>query len=106
MMLAQITPPAFILPPTPKIMDYPGLLSVAGVVVFASLMLFITTRYDPSGGALTISLIVVLAFVAVVAFCLLFNIPANDEVTPGVVGALVAAFGAVVAYWLGRGREK
>jgi hypothetical protein len=40
-----------------------------------------------------------------VAFSLLFNIPSDEEVTPGVVGGLVAAFGAVVAFWLGRSRE-
>ena len=92
------------LPPAPRLRDYPGALSVSIVVVFTAIALVIAKNFDPTGGALTISLMVVLAFIAVVAFCLLFNIPANDEVTPGVVGALVAAFGAVVAYWLSKGK--
>jgi hypothetical protein len=33
----------------------------------------------------------------------LFTIP-TDEITSGAIGGLVAAFGAVVAYWLSRGR--
>lgn len=102
MTLADLAVPSLSLPPTPRLFDYPGAVSVAFVVVFTAIALVISGRFDPTGGALTISLMVVLAFVAVVAFCLLFNIPANDEVTPGVVGALVAAFGAVVAFWLGR----
>jgi uncharacterized BrkB/YihY/UPF0761 family membrane protein len=86
-------------------MDYPGLTTAVGVVVLASILMAAIKHFDPTGGTLAISLIVVLTFVAVVAFSLLFNIPADDEVTPGVVGGLVAAFGAVVAYWLGRSRE-
>jgi hypothetical protein len=91
-----------VVPPMPRINDYPGVVSVAGVVIATAIALVIAKHFDPTGGQLTVSLMVVLAFVAVVAFCLLFNIPANDEVTPGVVGALVAAFGAVIAFWLGR----
>jgi hypothetical protein len=50
---------------------------------------------------LTISILIVVAFMGTVAFCLFFTVP-NDEVTPGVVGGLATGFGAVVAYWLGR----
>jgi hypothetical protein len=93
------------LPPPPKIMDFPSAISTGLIVLFVSIMLIVIKRYDPTGGTLAISLIVVLAFCAVVAFSLLFNIPSDDEVTPGVVGGLVAAFGAVVAYWLGRSKS-
>jgi hypothetical protein len=92
-------------PQIPKLLDYPGLFAAMGVVVFTSILLVVIKHYDQTGGTLTISLMVVLAFIAVVAFSLLFNIPSDDEVTPGVVGGLVAAFGAVVAFWLGRSRE-
>jgi uncharacterized membrane protein YjjB (DUF3815 family) len=47
---------------------------------------------------------VVLAFVSAVAFTMIFNIP-NDEITAAIAGGLVAAFGAVIAYWLGRPRS-
>ena len=91
------------LPPVPKILDYPSLASVVAVVAGTTVMLVVTKHFDPTGGPLAISLIVVLAMVAVVAFSMIYNIPADDEVTPAVVGGLVAAFGAVVTFWLGRG---
>jgi uncharacterized BrkB/YihY/UPF0761 family membrane protein len=47
---------------------------------------------------------VVLAFSGVVMFCLFFTVP-NDEITSGAIGGLVAAFGAVVAHWLGRPKD-
>lgn len=86
-------------PPTPKIMDYPALTGALFGVVFTAALLFVSGKYDPTGGALTISLLVTLSFVGVVSYCLLFTIP-SDEITPGVIGGLTAAFGAVVSYWL------
>jgi hypothetical protein len=94
------------LPPVPKINDYPALMGVGGAVIFTALLLVVAKWFDPTGGTLTISLMVVTAFFGVVAFSLFFNIPADDEVTPAVVGGLVAAFGAVVAFWLGRGNGR
>jgi hypothetical protein len=94
------------LPPVPKILDYPSLASVVAVVAGTTVMLIVTKHFDPTGGPLAISMIVVLSMVGVIAFSLLFNIPSDDEVTPAVVGGLVAAFGGVVAYWLGRGGQK
>jgi hypothetical protein len=101
MIFAQLPLPVI----PPKIMDYPGAAAAIGVVLCASIFLVVIKYYDSTGGTLAISLIIVLAFIAVVAFSLLYNIPVDDEVTPGVVGGLVAAFGAVVAYWLGRSKS-
>jgi hypothetical protein len=92
------------LPPSPKLFDYPGATSGAFLIVFTACLLFVAGRFDPTSGTLTISLLVVLAFIGTVIFCLFFAVP-TDEVTSAAVGGLVAAFGAVVAYWLGRGRE-
>jgi hypothetical protein len=94
------------LPAPPKLLDYPSLFSVVFVVLFTSILLVIAKRFDPTGGTLTIALIVVLAMVGVVAFSMVYNIPADDEVTPAVVGGLVAAFGAVVSFFLSNGRGK
>jgi hypothetical protein len=91
-------------PPTPKILDYPGLTIVAFGVVFTLALLAVAGKFDPSGGALTISLLVVLAFIAVAAVCLFFTIP-TDQATAAVIGGLTAAFGAVIAHWLGRPKE-
>lgn len=87
-------------PPVPKIFDYPAATSAVFIVVLASILL-LSARFDPSGGSLIISLMVVLAMIGVIAFSLFFTVP-NDEVTAAVVGGLTAAFGAVIAFWLGR----
>jgi uncharacterized BrkB/YihY/UPF0761 family membrane protein len=92
-------------PPVPKLFDYPGATGVSFLIFFTTIMLFIAGRYDPSGGVLALSLLVVLAFCGVVVFCLFFTVP-NDEITSSVVGGLTAAFGAVIAFWLGRPRDK
>jgi hypothetical protein len=91
-------------PPTPKILDYPASVGLIIAVVLVTILLVVTSRFDPTGGTLTISLLVVLAFISLVTFCAFFTVP-SDEITSGAIGGLVAAFGAVVAYWLGRGRE-
>jgi hypothetical protein len=88
-------------PPTIKILDYPIALVMIGIALLAAGLMFVAGRYDPTGGTLTISLIVVLAFVAVAGFSVFFTIP-TDEITSATIGGLVASFGAVIAYWLGR----
>jgi drug/metabolite transporter (DMT)-like permease len=88
-------------PPMPKVLDYPGLMTAIFAVIFTGILLLIAAKWDPTQGPLTISLLVVLAFIGTVAFCLFFTIP-NDEITSAVVGGLVASFGAVIAFWLGK----
>jgi hypothetical protein len=90
--------------PLPKLMDYPASIGIVIVVVLTSILLFVAGKFDPSGGTLTISILVVLAFLSLVTYCALFTIP-TDEITSGAIGGLVAGFGAVVAYWLGRDRR-
>ncbi len=92
-------------PPTPKIFDYPGAVGVAFLIVFTGVMLFIAARFDPTGGVLALSLLVVLGFMGVVVFCLFFTVP-RDETTASIIGGLTAAFGAVIAHWLGRRRDQ
>ncbi|HEX5211627.1 MAG TPA: hypothetical protein VFW22_07830 [Pseudolabrys sp.] len=88
-------------PPSPKMLDYPATLGLAIGIVFTAILLTVASKFDPTAGVLTISLLVVVAFMGTVTFCLFFTVP-NDEVTSGVLGGLIAAFGAVVAHWLGR----
>lgn len=88
-------------PPIPKLMDYPATFAVAFAVVFTILLLLASGRFDHSGGTLTISLLIVLAYIGTVTFCLFFTVP-NDEITSSVIGGLTLAFGAIMAYWLGR----
>lgn len=88
-------------PPTPKLLDYPASVGVSFMVVFVTVLLLVSGKFDPTGGALTLSLLVVLAFIGVVIFCMFFTVP-RDETTAAIVGGLTAAFGAVISHWLGR----
>lgn len=91
-------------PPTPKLMDYPSTIGIGIGVLFTAVLIYIAGRFDPTKGPLTISLMVVIAFMGVATFCMFFTVPA-DEVTSGVIGGLTAAFGAVVAHWLGKSHQ-
>ena len=105
MTLAPILADAVInpVPATIKLLDYPALTSVAGAVVFGSIMLVVSKYFDPTGGILTISVLVILGFLAVVAVAIIFTVP-NDEITSATVGGLVAAFGGIVGFWIGRSK--
>jgi hypothetical protein len=91
-------------PPVPKLLDYPASIGLAIAVALTIILVIISDKFDKTGGTLTISLLVILAFLSLVTFCAYFTIP-TDEITSGAIGGLVAAFGAVVAYWLSRGRD-
>jgi uncharacterized BrkB/YihY/UPF0761 family membrane protein len=88
-------------PPSPKVLDYPALMSIGFGIFFTAVLLIVAGKFDPTGGTLTISVLIVIAMIAVIAICLFYTIP-SDQATAAVIGGLVAAFGAVVAYWLGR----
>ena len=87
-------------PPAPKIIDYPGSIGMALDIVFTGILILLAGRYDATGGVLTISLLIVIAFLGVVSFCVFFTIP-NNEISAGAIGGLTAAFGAIVSHWLG-----
>jgi uncharacterized BrkB/YihY/UPF0761 family membrane protein len=91
-------------PPIPKLTDYPASVGLAVGVILTIILLFIAGKFDPTGGVLTISLLIVLSFIGVVIFVLFFTVP-NDEITSAVIGGLTASFGAIVAFWLGRSRN-
>lgn len=86
-------------PPHLKFLNYPGTLGIGVGIIFTIILVIVAGKFDPTHGALTISLLVVLAFVGTVTMCLFFTIP-QDQTTAAVVGGLVAAFGAVVSFWL------
>lgn len=88
-------------PPSPKLMDYPASVGIVLGILFTAILLVVAGKFDPTAGVFTISLLVTLAFIGACIFCLFFTVP-NDEITSGVLGGLTAAFGAVVAHWLGR----
>jgi hypothetical protein len=91
-------------PPTPKLMDYPASIGLVIAVVLTTILVIVASKFDITGGTLTVSLLVILSFLGLVTFCAFFTIP-TDEITSGAIGGLVAAFGAVVAYWLGQNKK-
>ncbi len=98
--MTQLTEQELIIPPpTPKILNYPAVTGALVSLIFVSVLLIAVKRYDPTSGALTISLLVVLTMSSVVLFCLFFTVP-QDPTTAAAVGGLVAGFGAVVSRWL------
>jgi hypothetical protein len=88
-------------PPTPKIIDYPGTVGIGICIIFTTVLLFVSDKFDVTNGPLTISLLVVLGFLGVVTLCVFYTIP-TDETTSMVIGGLTAAFGAIISYWLSR----
>ena len=99
-----MTPDVVNPPPSPRVFDYPAAMTITFGVLFTAILLAVSGRFDPTGGTLTISILVTLAFIGVVAICLFYTIP-TDQATAAVIGGLVAAFGAVVAHALGKTRE-
>lgn len=95
---------AFNPPPKVALSSYPSVVAIIATVVFTALLLVVSHKFDTSGGALTISILITLGMLGAVAYCLIFTIP-NDDITPGIIGGLTAGFGAVVAHWLGRAKE-
>jgi hypothetical protein len=91
-------------PPVVAIGNYPSLIAAVAVAVLTAMVLLASGRLDPTHGPLTISIMIVLTMIAVIAYVLVFTVPV-DEITPSVVGGLTAGFGAVLAYWLGRQKD-
>jgi len=88
-------------PPAVALMNYPSAIGVALICFFTAALLIVAGKFDPTGGTLTLSLMITLGMLGATAYCLIFTIP-PDDITPGIVGGLTAGFGAVVAHWLGR----
>lgn len=98
-----MTPPSEVNPLGVSILNYPGLMTGVAVMALTTALLFVAGRFDPTQGALTLSIMITLGMLGATAYCLIFTIPA-DDITPSVVGGLTAGFGAVLAYWFGRGK--
>lgn len=88
-------------PDAPKVLDYPSTVGIGVDVLAVAILLIVAKRFDPSRGALTVALLVIVSFVALGIFAAVFGIP-KDEETATIVGGIATAFGAVVAYWATR----
>jgi hypothetical protein len=91
--------------PLPFITSYPAAAAILLIVLSTMALLWVATRIDRTGGSLVISLIIVVAFIGVVAYCLVFSVP-KDEINSTVIGGLATAFGAVIMFWLNRNHDR
>jgi FtsH-binding integral membrane protein len=96
--------PPVMTPPLPRMIDYPASIGVVIAIAMTGVMLALIHYFDPTGGPLGISVLVVVCFLGVVVFCSFFTLP-TSEITSSVIGGLTAAFGAIIAYWLGKGKD-
>jgi len=89
-------------PPIPKhTLDYPIELGLISLVILSIVLIIVSAKFDHTGGALTISLILILAFCGALAFSLDYTIP-QDPTTAAIVGGLVSQFGVIIGFWLGK----
>lgn len=87
--------------PPPKAPQYPIIVGIGIGVVFVVILVYVASRFDPTRGPLTISLIIIIGFISGVSFSFFYTIP-QDPSTSALVGALVSSVGAIIAYWLGK----
>jgi uncharacterized membrane protein YfcA len=97
--LHKLTEELVVPPPVVKAFNYPASVGLVTGTLAVGVLLFLAGKFDPTHGALTISLMIIVTFAGTVTFCLFFTIP-QDPTTAAVVGGLVAAVGATVSYWL------
>ena len=75
-----MTPEAVVAPPpTPIITSFPASIAVAATVIGSVVLLLVAARYDHTGGVLTISLLIILAFLGFIAFAMLVICPERPD---------------------------
>lgn len=97
--LPQLPGGVIIPPPKFEFVNYPATIAIVAVVLGATALILVSNRFDKTQGALTVSLLIILAFIGVLAYSVTVTVP-RDEATAAVIGALTAGFGGVVTYWL------
>jgi len=77
---------------------------IAGIAVgLVVILILVASRYSDQNtkGFLTISLLIVFAFIMAAFASMVYQVPTNPA-TEILVGALATALGAVVSHWVGR----
>lgn len=83
---------------------FPASIAAGIVVILACLALLAAHRFDATGGLLTISLMVVAAFISVNFTGILYGVP-QTPINEIMIGALATSLGAVIAFWMSGGRR-
>lgn len=86
---------------------FPALITAAGSVFFAAVIVIVARYFDVSGGLFTISAMVIIAFIAATIASMVYNVP-QTPTTEILVGALATSVGAIIAFWVSgkRGGDK
>jgi hypothetical protein len=85
-------------------LPFPALISAIALVVVACGLVVVASRFDQqSRGFLTISLLLVAAFITATLGSMIYDVKTNP-ITEILVGALSTAVGAVISQWVGRAR--
>lgn len=82
-------------------LPYPVLFGALTVAAMTAALVFLAGRFDATQGALTVSLVIVVTFAGAVFISMASTVP-QDEATAAIIGGLVSAVGATVAFWLTR----
>lgn len=79
----------------------PATLGTVAALTMAVLVLIAARRFDTTGGLLTLSIMIVAAFISVTFTALLYDIK-QTPLSEILVGAMATSIGAVIAFWMSR----
>lgn len=77
----------------------PATLGTMAALLMAVVVLLASHRFDATGGLLTLSIMIVAAFISVTFTSMLYNIQ-QTPLTEILIGALSTSVGAIVAFWM------
>lgn len=81
------------------VIPFPAAVGATASAILVVLVLSASRYFDTTGGLLTLSIMVVMAFIQVVFASLIYNVP-QTPTTEILVGALATSLGAIIAYWM------
>ena len=82
---------------------YPALVTAAGTAGLTMLVVIAAHYFDPSRGLLTLSVLLIIAFIAVTLASMIYSVP-QTPTTEILIGGLVSSVGGIVAFWMSRNR--
>lgn len=84
---------------------FPATVGALAVILVACAILAVSKYCDITGGLLTISVMIVAAFIVATFASMLYNVPQVPS-TEILIGALATSVGAIVAYWMSKSSGK
>ena len=78
------------------------MVTAGGIAVLTILVMIVAHRFDGSGGWFTLSVMMVLGFIAVTLASMIYEVP-QTPTTEILLGSMSTSVGAIVAFWMSRG---